>query len=453
VSGAYRKNPANCRPLTNVRYDGSSDPELNAAFADTPIPYLGTANASAFAPPTGSDGHILIICPDTDEAWDVGVFTGLSHYIIVATTTNLSPNLTLDASANPAVFTSGAAVTGTDIPGGTTVLTPWDGTKVVLSQNATGAATGEVNVTPASGSGYYSIYGNKRTQISLDPGFYQSDGTFWGARATGIPLMYGNILISELQNAVNNGVPIPHAVSMTTTYANQVVIWPAQRTDGSTSAYTLSEGMWLRLKQDTTTSGLIAAMPYPAGRAIATACQQYGLIITDSTAYDNVFEAECHSQFAALHGYTPYSQDSLGVTGSGGIFKGGSPYGTPGGNLYGFPWANFEQIDPNLANPAYASQPLLSAPAGLSGTLTADYAKLTWSDQTLASYYNVYAVSAGPTYTLIAESQFPQYTLWYPSATQFAVTAANGGGESAKSATLALSVSVPPRRRRCLLAV
>jgi hypothetical protein len=240
-------------------------------------------------------------------------------------------------------------------------------------------------------------------------------------------------------------------VSCTTTYANQVFAWPAQRTDGSTSAYTLSEGMWLRLKQDSATTALIAAMPYAAGRAIATACQQYGLIITDSTGYDNVFEAENYSQLAAVGGYNAYTADSSGGTGSGGIFQGGSSYGTAGGNLYGFPWANFEQIDPNLANPAYASQPLLSAPASLGGVLTADYANLTWGDQALASYYNVYSVTAGPTYTLIAESQFPQYTLWYPGVTQFAVTAVNGGGESAKSGTLALTTSLPVRRRRCLL--
>jgi hypothetical protein len=447
VSGAYRKNPANCRPFTNMRYDGSVDAALNGNWADVPVPYLGTGNAEAFGPAGGSDGHCTIYCPDTDEVWDMGVFRDTNYWQARVTTTSGSPNVTLDPTANPAVFPSGATITGQGtFPGGTTVLTPWDGTKVVMSANATVTGTGEMDITPVSPEeGYTCVYGNKLSQFSVDPGFFEYPRQNEGARATGIPGIYGTPTIAELQSPD----PIPHAVALVVPRARSypAAFWPAQRTDGSSgSGYALVEGMWLRLKQDPATTALIAAMPYPAGRKLALACQQYGAIIVDSTGYNCNFPVEDGLQFATVNGYNAYTQDAVGVTGTGGIFKGGDPY--DGGNLSGFPWANFEVIDPTLANPTSGTQPRLSAPIGLSGHRTNNWVTLNWLDQALAQSFNIYSF-AGGSYTLVASSQFPSYTLWYPSAgpLQLAVTAVNGGGESAKSAVLTPLFTARSRRR------
>jgi hypothetical protein len=448
VSGAYRKNPANCRPFLNMRYDGSVDAPLNANFSDVPVPYLGTGNAAAFGPAGGSDGHCTIYCPDTDEVWDMGVMQNYGGtWPVRIAATNGSPNITLDLTCPPAPFLSGAVITAAGFAAGTTVTTPWDGTKVVLSNSYTGT-TGTITatVTPASGSGYNMVYGNKLSQVSLDPGYFEPPRSNMGARATGIPGFYGTPLISELLSPN----PITHAIPLVVPRARSfpAAVYPAQRTDGSSGgSYALIEGMWLRLRQDGPTTALIAAMPYPAGRKLALACQQYGAIIVDSTGYNMNIPVEDHLQFAVVNGYDAYGADSISGVGTGGIFQGGNPYDS--GNLSGFPWANFEVIDPTLANPASGTQPTLSAPTGLSGVRTNNYVTLTWVDQTLAQYYNVYSVTPGPTYTKIANSMFPQYSFWYPQVggTVFAVTAVNGGGESAKSASILPPFPVRSRRR------
>jgi hypothetical protein len=142
--------------------------------------------------------------------------------------------------------------------------------------------------------------------------------------------------------------------------------------------------------------------------------QQYGAIITDKNGWAPIFEGEDRTQFLTVNGYDAYTADSSGGAGSGGILKGGSPYES--GNLSGFPWQYCEIVDPSAANPAWAGQPLLSAPVVSGYQKLSDHVILGWQDQALAEYYNVYNVTAGPTYTLIAQSDFPQYSLGSPTA-------------------------------------
>jgi hypothetical protein len=305
----------------------------------------------------------------------------------------------------------------------------------VLSANATATATVGVTVQPASGLGYSCIYGNKLTQVSLDPGFYGYPRGNMGARSSGVPCFYGIATIAELQAAVvgSSNTPIPHALVMELpstepyTYA-----WPAQRTDGST-AHHIKTGHWVRIQQTPAATAAIAALPSKLGRVLATALQNNGGVILDTTGYNVVLQAEDLTQFDVVNGWNPYADDSDGVVGAGGILGGLNPYNT--GVLQNFPWAYLEVLDANHANPAWAGQPLLSAPTITGHQKLSDHVIVGWQDQVLASYYNVYSVSAGPVYTLIAQSDFPQYSLWSPTGSQttFVVTAVNGGGESARS--------------------
>jgi hypothetical protein len=128
-------------------------------------------------------------------------------------------------------------------------------------------------------------------RVSRGPGYFTGTSwpgarTYWGATATGFPLIAGLIRMDELARG-----RIDHALAISIPGARAgVFAWPAQRTDGTlVSDDALPEGAHLRLDPALD----IAALRLPAPtRAIAVAAQRYGLIVRDRTARTTALYAE-----------------------------------------------------------------------------------------------------------------------------------------------------------------
>jgi hypothetical protein len=223
-------------------------------------------------------------------------------------------------------------------------------------------------------------------------------------------------------------------------------VWPAQRNDGSAGTnFVVKEGQIYRLKHDSATNTAIAAMPHPTGKALAQASQTYGMLVIDNNGnFGNLFTLEDHTQFVVLNGFDAYGRNAAGNTNDG--INNGQTFQI--NTMAGFPWGHLELLDHTKINPADASQPIQSAPTGISGLNHGSNIALTWPDNAAVSFWNVYQKTAPSTYVLIATTNWPQYTAWYPPASMtFAITAVNGGGESSRSVDFT-PPSLPRSRRR-----
>ena len=182
--------------------------------------------------------------------------------------------------------------------------------------------------------GWHADYGGAIQGVSSDPGYYTTASwptlsqAWWGATATGLPVVAGTMLLSELRSGV-----IPHALSLNIPFARpKVYSWPAQRTDGtSTDLRGVPEGARFRIDPAVDLSRL--EMP-PMTRMMAEAVQKYGMIVRDQTAWAVGFHAEDPTQFG---GADPYQ-------GSAGFF--GGKY--PNELLASFPWDHLQLIQMDL---------------------------------------------------------------------------------------------------------
>ena len=116
--------------------------------------------------------------------------------------------------------------------------------------------------------------------VSSNPGYYTPDAwsgaqPWWGATATGLPLLGGMMMIDELQRG-----SIDHALAMAIPHARAGVwSWPATHGDGDSSdPNSLPEGARLRL--DPTLNLKTLNLP-PLTRMMAEAAQRYGMVIRD----------------------------------------------------------------------------------------------------------------------------------------------------------------------------
>ena len=116
--------------------------------------------------------------------------------------------------------------------------------------------------------------------VSSNPGYYTPDAwsgaqPWWGATATGLPLLGGMMTIDELQRG-----SIDHALAMAIPHARAGVwSWPATHGDGDSSdPNSLPEGARLRL--DPTLNLKTLNLP-PMTRMMAEAAQRYGMVIRD----------------------------------------------------------------------------------------------------------------------------------------------------------------------------
>lgn len=122
-------------------------------------------------------------------------------------------------------------------------------------------------------------WGGEMDNVSTNPGYFTHAGesTNWGATATGLPLLGGLVTIADLERgSINHAL----ALAVPLTEAN-VFSWPAQRTDGqSTAATALPEGLRFRLNPNLNIASL--HLPY-LDSILAHAAQTYGIVIRDTS--------------------------------------------------------------------------------------------------------------------------------------------------------------------------
>jgi hypothetical protein len=164
-------------------------------------------------------------------------------------------------------------------------------------------------------------WGGKLVGVSTSPGIMPP---YFGATATGLPLLGGLMTIDELRSghvdhALALGMPHPRA---------NTFVWPAQSTDGDGGAGTVPEGTRFRLPASLDIDAL--GLP-PLTAMIAKAVQRYGMILRD-----------------AAGSVTLYGQDPMPWTTAGyadpyaPIFAGRDP----GQILAPFPWDRLEAVAP-----------------------------------------------------------------------------------------------------------
>ena len=292
-------------------------------------------------------------------------------------------------------------------------------------------------------------YGGKITQFSLLMGSYNS--TSLGCTACGVPVIFGNPRITDVQNAISEGIPLQQGLTIVMPEGLNETVWPGKRHDGAEDpgkGYYMAEAQTYRLPATAAVNAAIAAMPYPTGRVMAQAAQTYGMQIMDKNAYAVLAQIEDRYQFLTVNGYDPYKQDASGNTSNGLLYGQSSPADT----MSGFPWNDAEVMLASAMNAADASQAVASAPIGMTGVQAANGSVITfdWQDAVNVSYWNVYQ-KVGSTYTLLGTTYWPQYSVYRPTgAMTFAVTAVNGSPvqESARSIDFTPPFPVHSRRRR-----
>ncbi len=128
--------------------------------------------------------------------------------------------------------------------------------------------------------GWHAQAAGAMRDVSGNPGYFSSDAwpgaePWWGATATGLPLLGGLVTIDELEQG-----RIDHALAMAIPDA-RAGVWarPATHGDGdSTDPNSLPEGARLRLDPDLDLGRL--ELP-PLTAMLATAAQRYGIVVRD----------------------------------------------------------------------------------------------------------------------------------------------------------------------------
>jgi hypothetical protein len=132
--------------------------------------------------------------------------------------------------------------------------------------------------------GWRAQYGGRIVGLSRNPGHFErvrgADGRvleqpWWGATATGLPLVGGLITFGDLRHG-----QIDHALALAVPRVRRgVMALPAQRSDGKyAGAYSLPEGARFRLDPRVDVDALALS---PVVRMIARAAQRYGMVIRD----------------------------------------------------------------------------------------------------------------------------------------------------------------------------
>jgi hypothetical protein len=126
---------------------------------------------------------------------------------------------------------------------------------------------------------WHARWGGEMDNTSTNPGYFQHVGqtSNWGATATGLPFLGGLITMADLQRGYIN-----HALAISVPQTERSVFsWPAQRTDGtSTAATALPEGLRFRLDPSINVANL--GLPW-LDRMLAQAAQTYGIVIRDTS--------------------------------------------------------------------------------------------------------------------------------------------------------------------------
>jgi hypothetical protein len=163
------------------------------------------------------------------------------------------------------------------IPAGATAAAGTDQSMAVW-QPATDRMWDFWHMRQANGA-WSAAWGGEMDGVSTNPGYYTHVGqtSYWGATATGLPLLGGMITLADLQRG-----QIDHALAIGVPETERSVFsWPAQRTDGwSTAATALPEGIRFRLDPSVNVAGL--GLPR-LDEMLAAAAQTYGIVLRDTS--------------------------------------------------------------------------------------------------------------------------------------------------------------------------
>lgn len=126
---------------------------------------------------------------------------------------------------------------------------------------------------------WHAQWGGEMDNVSTSPGYFTHSGQTnnWGATATGLPLLGGLITMADYQRGSIN-----HAIALAVPQTESGVFsWPAQRTDGKSTASTaLPEGIRFRLNPNLNIDSLhLTYLDW----MIAHAMQTYGIVIRDTS--------------------------------------------------------------------------------------------------------------------------------------------------------------------------
>lgn len=168
------------------------------------------------------------------------------------------------------------------------------------------------------------------------PNVSKSDGTwprYYGATATGLPLIGGMITADELRRGQINHVM---GIALVQVERWNVVSWPANRSDGynpSKLPNRIPEGLRLRLDP---TVDVDALRLNPVAKIIAKAAQTYGFVVWDKGGAI-VLRAEDPKRFTTVDQPDPYPA----------LWKGMPSYKI----LAGFPWDRVQFLPMNYGRP------------------------------------------------------------------------------------------------------
>jgi hypothetical protein len=175
------------------------------------------------------------------------------------------------------------------------------------------------------GSRWTAWYGGAMRHVSRNPGFYDGRAWrgaqgYWGATATGLPLVGGLMTIPEL-----SAHRIEHALAIAIPEPSPRHVWPAVRSDGFLRTRdAIPEGTIFRLPAGLDVESL--GLP-PVTRAIALAAQEYGLVVRDKSG-----AVVLYAEDPGPTGREPYPR----------LFEGREPSEL----LRDFPWSKLEAVRP-----------------------------------------------------------------------------------------------------------
>jgi hypothetical protein len=177
---------------------------------------------------------------------------------------------------------------------------------------------------------WQACWGGRMLNVSKSDGIWPPH---YGASATGLPFIGGQITADELRRGEINHVL---GISLVETESANIFSWPANRSDGENPALVsgrIPEGLRFRLDP---TIDLEALHLHPVAKIIAQAAQTYGFVVWDRAGA------------ISLRATNPKSFTSLGLSDPyPGLFNGTPPYNI----LAGIPWDKLQFLPMNYGKP------------------------------------------------------------------------------------------------------
>jgi hypothetical protein len=183
-------------------------------------------------------------------------------------------------------------------------------------------------ITVQRSDGWHACWGGRIDRASTSPGWF---GKGFGVSATGLAPQGGTVNIKDVQaGSINHAL----ALQVVTAASWTNLSWPAQRSDGSsTAADAIPEGTRFRLDPRVNVDALRLS---PVAAMIARAAQTYGFIVTDRAGCVSIV-AEDGGPAQAATGVNPWKASLGGV----------ASYAV----MAGFPWASLQALPKDYGKP------------------------------------------------------------------------------------------------------